>query len=137
MRPVAAAGVAGLEACLGGKTARWPKNVGDASSTIDYAGVIDLIDRYAEAITGYQDRIVTGEFGNYEKTLAELARLAPTGVCWNDAAILQKCGRRPDSGEAGAEARRTGRDRLYDRTDPVAGAGIARAGRPTRGESVV
>jgi hypothetical protein len=39
-----------------------------------------LIDCYAEAIAGYRDQGAKGEFREYEKTFANLAKLAPSGT---------------------------------------------------------
>lgn len=70
------------------------------SARIDYAGVIALIDNYADAITRYGEQVVKGLFREYEKTLAALAELPATGArsfAGTRAAILQRFGRRRDS----------------------------------------
>ena len=88
------------------KAARLPEIVDKASTTIDFGGVIALIDRYAEAIEKYQAEVKKGEFREYERTLYRLTELAPTGTRsfrGSCAAILQKFGRRPDSGGGAVE----------------------------------
>ncbi|MDP2411506.1 MAG: helix-turn-helix domain-containing protein [Pseudolabrys sp.] len=79
--------------------ARLPYIGGEASTRIDYGGVVALIDRYAEGIEGYlQER---GAFREYERTLSALADLAPTGArsfAGARAYVLQKFGQRPDGG---------------------------------------
>lgn len=88
------------------KAARLPEIGGEGSTRIDYGDVIALIDRYAEAIEGFRDQRVKGEFREYEKTLAVLAKLPRTGArsfAGTRALILQRFGRRLDSGEGGIE----------------------------------
>jgi Helix-turn-helix domain of transposase family ISL3 len=84
------------------EAARLPGSVNESAGRIDFRAVISLIDRYAEAIAGYQDRRIKGEFLAYERTLAALAARAPSrtrSFTGARAAILQEFGRRPDSGK--------------------------------------
>jgi hypothetical protein len=69
------------------------KEVGAASTRIDYGEVIHLIDDHAEAIERYQQE--RRNFKEYEKTLKSLAKLAPSGTRsfpGSRAAVLQKFG---------------------------------------------
>lgn len=96
-----------------GKAARLREVGAEAADRIDYGDVIAIIDRHAAAIDGYREPRLKGEFREYERTLAALAGLAPTGArsfTGTRAAVLQEFGPRPDIGEGGVGAEARGKE---------------------------